>query len=351
MTTHFHKLFTKLLFLGLLALTAKSAQAISISAQTLSNFTIPFETAGTSVTTVQFTLDAPAEVTVEIKDLSTNAIVATLDQSFATAGAKTILWNGLYLLGQDLGRSAHYFEFTIAASSGSAVDVKTISTPLQITSVDIHNVVVTPSFDATHSPTFPYSISYLLAKDAEVTMKVVNSSGSFVRTLLNHKLQLSEAVSTNTITWNGLGDDGKAVPLGFYTVNIDAFDPSNSDNAITRSRTFAVASLAGASSDPQTLFEQNVFVYPNPVRDGQGIFQFAAVRDNATISIKIYTLTGDLVRDERFSNLTAGNISSFVWDTTNKSGRKVGRGLYFYVVREEDSQGTLQVTKKLAVLQ
>lgn len=334
----------------LLSLMASRAQALSISAQSISPTTISFETAGPSDTTISFTLDAAADVTVTVLDLTTNATVATINQNYTSAGAKTIVWNALWLIGNDLGRTNHNFEVSIFATDGSASDTKTVLTPLLIRSVDIHNVTVTPSFDANHNPTFPFLFQYQLAKDAEVTLTVSNSSGSVVRNLLTSKLQVNESISSNTVTWNGLADDGRSVAVGLYTLTIDARDPSNNDQATQRTRTFAVTSLAGSSSDAQTVFEQNVFVYPNPVRNGQGIFQYAAIHDNATVTLRVYTISGDLVLDKTFHNLTAGNVNTYVWDATNQSGRKVGRGLYFYVVREHGPEGTLQVTKKMVVL-
>jgi len=108
--------------------------------------------------------------------------------------------------------------------------------------------------------------------------------------------------------------------------------------------------LANLNSDAAKTFADNAFVYPNPIRDDSATFQFLAVRNNASISLKIYTIAGDLVREERFTGLTTGAIQPFHWDVTNKAGKKVGRGLYYYVVREEDADGTLQTVKKLAVI-
>ena len=60
----------------------------------------------------------------------------------------------------------------------------------------------------------------------------------------------------------------------------------------------SLQSLAGAAGDPQKLFENNVYVYPNPVRNGQAIFNAIPVRDGATIHLRIYTITGTLVLDQ-----------------------------------------------------
>jgi len=209
---------------------------------------------------------------------------------------------------------------------------------------------VTPSLDANHLPTFPYLISYNLAKAAKVTAVVTDSSNTLVSTLITAQKQADETISSATVTWNGMADNGKPVPIGNYTVTVNAADLSSTDQAIPRSKSISVLSLAGAAADPQKLFESNVFVFPNPVRNGQGTFQMEAVRDGANLSLKIYTITGTLVRDQSFPGVPAGNIVQFSWDATNQSGNKVGRGLYYYVVREDDATGTLQTVKKMAVL-
>ena len=113
---------------------------------------------------------------------------------------------------------------------------------------------------------------------------------------------------------------------------------------------FSFLRLAHAD-DPQTTFEQNAFVYPNPIRNGQATFKFQSARDGATIRLRIYALDGTLVLDQSFGGLTTGTPVSYAWNATNQSGKKLGRGLYYYVLRESDPEGVLEVTKKLAVIQ
>ena len=338
----------------------RSVYALSFTAgPTLTHTNISAETIGAATgTAVNFTLDTDAQAAITFFTVSpVDSSLTSVATIFKNASANTptsVFWSGLWPIGVDLGRHDGTFAFHVAASTtGATVDAPPDGDPtsfFQITSVDIHNLKVTPSLDASHQPTFPYVISYALAKGARVTATVSNTSGVVVRTLISAQPQADETVSSVTVSWDGLGNDGKPVSIGNYGVTVSASDLNTGDQAIPRTSSFTVTSLAGAAANPQKLFEDNVFVYPNPVRNGLGTFQMEAVREGANLSLKIYTLTGDLVREQSFPGVAAGNITTFNWDATNQAGRKVGRGLYYYVAREEDSQGTLQTVKKMAVL-
>jgi flagellar hook assembly protein FlgD len=342
------------LFAGLLCLASlrlAQAQTITSASITAPN-PILYETGLSNGTTISFTTDEPGLVQIAINcgivnagDTGTN--VANLN--YSVGSSSSVFWNGLWLIGGDYGRTATSCNFTLTLSTaGTSSSPYVISQLVTFNSVDIHNVSVTPSVSASGADTFPYAISYTLAKEANVTATISNSSNTVVSTLLSNQAQ---AASTMTFTWNGQTTAGTPVPLGVYTLTINATDPAVSGSiAITRTRTIIVQSLAGAAGDPQAQFESNTFVYPNPVRNGQGTFQLEAVRDGTNLSIRVYTLTGTLVWEQHFYGLSAGTIETIPWNVTNESGRKLGRGLYYYVVREDDSVGTLQTVKKMAIL-
>ncbi len=352
-----------ILFTALLTLAAAKAHALTISAFSLSNTTINAETTGTQTgTTVQFTLDGgPSNVTINIYRTvngTDNTLVHTIETAGLSAGANTVFWNGLWLIDGENARINGNYRFTIDASStGATATMVTIGSLLQINSVDIHNISIQSSRDSNQNAAPPYTINYRLAKNALVTARVRNSAGATIRTLALNQAGLGEDFDSssgpvsNVLTWNGLGDDGHPVSNDVYTLILDATDTGNSDRATTRSRTMALQSVASAGADSQKLFEDNTFLYPNPIRAGSATIQMQAVRSGASLSLKIYTIAGDLVRDEHFDGIAAGNIVSYAWDVTNQSGHKLGRGLYFYVVREKDSEGTLQTVKKMAVIQ
>jgi len=279
-------------------------------------------------------------------------LVESIQQSGLAIGSYQIFWKALWPIGNDLGRHAGLYRVIVSAVevTGGATSDFTIGTLLQITSVDMHNVSASPSFDGSGNPAFPFIIRYDLAKNSRVTVAIFDSNGTLVRLLLDDFPQADESVRTNSLTWNGLGDNNRPVSLGVYTVAMAAYDELTGDTSIVRTRTMAVNSLASLDADANKLFDTNTYVYPNPVRNGSATFNILPVRPGARISLMIYTIAGDLVRKESFSNLAVGTPITFTWDAANQSGKKLGRGLYYYVVREEDDNGTLQTVKKFAVI-
>jgi flagellar hook assembly protein FlgD len=355
------KMKLTLIYTVLLATVGIGTAHAGITSASLSNFTIPSETLNTvgspSGTTVQFTLDAGGNIELDIfnlRDISDQPSganqVAGLQLNGALAGANTIFWNGLWPIGGDIGRKNGLFEFIVSYTSSGVTTSFIIPTFLHITSVDIHNHSATPSFDSNGQPAFPFLISYALAKDSHVTVKIKDSGANVVRTLRSNDPEFSEAISTITLKWNGLNDNNRPVGLGIYTVTIDATDPVTGDAATTRTLTATVQSLANLEADPKQVFESNFIVFPNPIRNGQATVEAIAVRNHARVSFKIYSIAGDLVREESFDNVATADLVSFTWNADNKAGRKVGRGLYYVEAREDDSDGTLQNIKKVAVI-
>jgi len=344
-----------LLALGLCLLPLRPAHATNITVgPSLSNTNITSELNNTTNgTTVQFTLDVGGQVEVAFYQVSpvdsSLTLVTAININPASGGAQSVFWNALWPIGIDFGRHDGTFAYQVIPATGTAEPpTGAQSSNFTINSVDIHNLTVTPSFDSNQQPTFPYKISYALAKQANVTVQIYNSSNTLVRTVFTGQ-QPDETVSSTTVTWDGLKTDGTPAPIGIYISSVTASDPDTKAQAIARTRSFGVSSLAGAAVDAQKLFESNVYVYPNPVRNGQAWFNVLPVRDGAIIHLRIYTITGTLVLDQDITaDITAQR--PFRWNVTNQSGNKLGRGLYYYVVREDDAQGTLQVTKKMAVL-
>ena len=91
---------------------------------------------------------------------------------------------------------------------------------------------------------------------------------------------------------------------------------------------------AGSSIPLHTELLQN---YPNPFNPGTQI-PFIIGR-NENVSIRIYNLTGQIIRTINLGNLRAGRYTakgrSYYWDGMNASGKQVASGFYFYELRTD----------------
>jgi len=100
--------------------------------------------------------------------------------------------------------------------------------------------------------------------------------------------------------------------------------------------------------------EQSYHVFPNPVNPQQSPAHIEYyIENNSEVTIKIFTVNGDLVKTVINKNLKpAGLHFEDTWNAVNETGHDVISGVYLCVI-EVDDQSTGQVTKlmkKLAVL-
>jgi hypothetical protein len=95
--------------------------------------------------------------------------------------------------------------------------------------------------------------------------------------------------------------------------------------------------------------------YPNPFHPGESPTTIAYVlSDNARVSMKFYTLTGDLVLTRQFSSGDLGGragLNEVLWDGRNGKGDVVASGGYIMVLNAEGQGETLHVMRrKIAVV-
>ena len=94
--------------------------------------------------------------------------------------------------------------------------------------------------------------------------------------------------------------------------------------------------------------DETVFAYPNPVRgDGPVTFQYSLPNDGR-ITIKVFTLTGDLVYKESFSSQEGQRTRP--WNLENNKGKSLATGLYIYSIEMDDGSTNKSVIKKLAII-
>ncbi len=164
-------------------------------------------------------------------------------------------------------------------------------------------------------------------------------------------------------TWDGRDIKLSQMPDGNYIFKIVASTDISAIDTVT-GNVAPGASLAndipisevpvvrGVLADPQADFKANTFMYPNPV-GASGTTFVIYVPLQSRVTMKIYNLAGELVYQNDFGELPADtyvNGGSFKWNRVNQAGRTVAPGVYFVLVREEETAGAknvFQVVKKM----
>lgn len=77
-------------------------------------------------------------------------------------------------------------------------------------------------------------LTYVLWKEATVTVEVANDSGSLVRTLVAGE---KKPAGDHALTWDGLDDDGVPVPAGTYHYQVTAVDADGHTTKLTTNLT------------------------------------------------------------------------------------------------------------------
>ena len=110
----------------------------------------------------------------------------------------------------------------------------------------------------------------------------------------------------------------------------------------------------GASGNLTADFEINSFVYPNPITGPSGTFSIYNPF-HGRVLLKLYTVSGQLILSQDFGDQAASFQNGpvfYVWNKVNQSGRAIARGLYYAVIRVEETEGgtnVLQTVKKVLV--
>jgi len=69
----------------------------------------------------------------------------------------------------------------------------------------------------------------------------------------------------------------------------------------------------------------------NPKTQGGTVIRVSFPSHVGTLKLKIYTLSGDLVTEETFNNITGAYSYAFIWDGRNQQGDLCAPGMYFLV--------------------
>ena len=129
---------------------------------------------------------------------------------------------------------------------------------------------------------------------------------------------------------------------GSNLLSLRAWDVLN--NSTTSSLEFFVA-------ESEDLVLRNVYNYPNPT-SGETQFVFEhnqPLGTSASVQVRIYTLSGRLIRQIEVDEVLPGSVIQLPWDGRDEDADVLSTGVYLYKLRVEveDPEGNRQVSEKL----
>lgn len=328
--------------------------------------------------TIEYSMSRQSSVTVQILTTSAPpAVVKTIVLGGVREAGALLqeVWDGRDEKG-NFPRSGFYNVRVVAEdvasvlTSGSTAQLTISYDPLRI-----YDVATVPL----RSDTGQGIISYQVSETMKVAVKIYrpgtnfdtagNPSPAESLSLVQRFVGIRPARTSIDEIWDGTDLKRSLVPDGIYKYRIVASTDVNAIDTITGD----VAKGASLSLDnpiddipvvrsvaqnPLEDFINNTFAFPNPVTTAKATFRIY-IPIQAKVTMKIYNIGGELVYDQDFGEWPSNTcvrdlqcVNGISWDKTNLIGRKLGRGLYYAVIRAEETIGgrsVLQTVEKVLI--
>jgi hypothetical protein len=188
-----------------------------------------------------------------------------------------------------------------------------------------------------------------------VTLTLEDESGIYLGNRTDHRLLLFlDGVNSSPIFLNHLFQyDRGSQTRGVVEVDLQFKDPLRdtihilefraSDNALNTPSTHKVV-VKVIPSHKLALFR--VMNYPNPIRNHRTQFVFELAEENVDVEIKVYTVTGRLIKILRVPGRVG--LNTVAWDCRDEEGDSIANGVYLYKVRAQTmNPGITSATEKV----
>ena len=324
--------------------------------------------------TISYALTRQSSVTIQILNSSIPpAVVRTL-----VAGAvrpsgllQTDVWDGRNDSG-NFPPSGFYLVRAVAEdvasvlSSGATAQLTLAFDPLRI-----FDLAITPL----RLDSGPAVLSYQVSETMKVAIKIFKSGTTFdsagvptppeAQSLVKRIVGVRPARTQINDSWDGTDFKFSLLKDGSYMFKIEGSTDMAAIDDITGNVLDAgalaldrpideIPVVRNASASPNEDFINNTFNYPNPVTGDSTTFQiYTPFR--AIVKLKLHTMSGEVVLDKNFGEVPPSFQAppvTYVWSKINQAGNKVARGLYFAVIRVEETEGgknILQTVKKVLI--
>ena len=337
-----------------------------------------------------------------------------------------LYWDGKDEMGKYVKSDAYQVRF-VAVPYPKAGDVTT-TIESRILDVDNFQIFDRYTVDVTRDTgsmgTFAYQVSVPMKVAIQIFKPGTMTSGQADGTLIDPANPTGPAVGENDIervlvksivgispnlipierVWDGTDSRGQLVPDGIYPFRyvsvLDSYDMDSITGAIKITASQSEVTTKVADWDKYANLENIMVVngdswyadvdwksdkvtmfYPNPLRQAYGQFEITKAPAPGTISIKIFNIAGDLVRDGGYECMNSRGVTSSLeqinnsggivpdwttntggvgvidgsgnfalrckWDRTNNHGKKVARGLYYAIMELTPTKGNAPKSQKV----
>ncbi|MHB9023618.1 MAG: FlgD immunoglobulin-like domain containing protein [Armatimonadota bacterium] len=290
----------------------------------------PFNPSSGQSTTISYTVPTRARLRVFITNSSGTEVRSIVNYVGISAGSYKRTWNGKNSSGAVVPAGDYTVNITgtnystgatISAATASVTVQSSTTTPPPVSySFAISGVSPNPfTPDSGQSTT----ISYSVPTTASVTIAVLNSSGSTVRSLAN---LTNQSAGSKTQAWDGKDNNGSIATAGIYTVRVSG---STSTGTAITAATASVEVEATPPPPPSSSGFTITGVSPDPFNPSSGLTTISyTVPTTARLRIFVTNSSGTEVRSiVNYVGITAGSYKR-TWDGKNNSGAVVPAGDY-----------------------
>ncbi len=132
---------------------------------------------------------------------------------------------------------------------------------------------------------------------------------------------------------------------GTFTVTLEVSDGEETD-AETK-EDYIIVTTSGSVGDASKYLSQ-FLGYPNPTA-GAVTFKFA-LKENATVTLKLYNVFGELTKTIIDNSYRARGIYLESWDGLDKFGEPVSQGVYYYELTIKSGGDVVKQTKEMIII-
>ncbi|MFH1714776.1 MAG: IPT/TIG domain-containing protein [Elusimicrobiota bacterium] len=303
---------------------------------------------------IKFDLSKAAFTTLNVLN-SSGTVVRDLGMQLGKSGANAFSWDGRDSSGKNVARDVYTiridaYDESIPTDRAYSKYVKVSVDQLKVVDVQISTLKAINS---------PAKIQFIPAETMNITVTIYEpgteikngvpvTPGKVVKTMTTYL----EKGTTFYTEWDGKDSKGNTLIDGDYVLVITGVDSFGSSISEPIVRSISVL-RAGDINARKQMFEENSYVYPNPVRTAvnSSVKIRYSLNRAAGLRLQIFDIMGDVIYQASKDSLSVAE-SEFIWDVKNDSGRDVARGLYIYVLeaKEYESGEVLRVSKKIMVI-